>query len=95
MKLNEIIDAIHKKRDGLKKNHINFEYEPKLELYIDNEYYIELHREISSKVDPFAYEFRFSNTILGYKVWRVLNRYQSNGDDDRHPAFRIVNLDKD
>lgn len=91
MKINEVLKAIVQKRHDLKMDNPQFDYEPKLEIYMDYDFWTQCAREITGMVSSTACEFMQSNTIYGYKVWRVPP--QNFIDGEKHVPYRIVNLD--
>lgn len=92
MKINEVTDAVYHKYHEAKADSDDPNYEPQIEVYMDYDYYAELRSEIIGEVPYVAYEFAHSDTIHGFKVWRVPPMVEK-GSQRHHVPFRVVRVD--
>jgi len=89
--MDELINAIHNKRHKLIHESPK---EPRLAVYMSYDFWVQCQSSLHGNVSPTEYEFMTSNTLFGYKVWRVIQRTDSaKGVNEQHPPWVIVNLD--
>jgi len=89
MKIEEIISAIHDKRQSLIALNADYKHEPKLAVYMNYDYWVECKREIQGEVSRSANEFFHDDTIMGYPAWKVPPSF-AKGENKDHVPFLIV-----
>lgn len=81
MLIDEIANVLWRKRNALVNKK---DYNPKLVVYMSDEFYCDCCAEIRGQVSDVCYEFSRHNTILGYSVYRVIG--------GKHPNFLILEV---
>jgi hypothetical protein len=92
MKIQEVTDVVYHKYHKAKVENSDPNYEPQIEVYMDYDYYVELHSEIIGEVPYVAYEFAHGDTIHGFKVW-IVPSMTVKGSQRHHVPFRVVHVD--
>jgi len=92
MKIDEVINAIHDKRQSLILLSADCRHEPKLAVYMSYEYWVECKKEIQAGVSWPAFEFFREDTIFGLPVWKVPATIV-DGASKEHAPFLIVNIE--
>lgn len=92
MKIEEVCNAVSKKHYEIKTENIDIDYEPKIAVYMNYEYWRECMAEISGGVGAGVFEFYDNHTVMGYPVWKVPPMHGRDGEK-LHAPFIVVNLD--
>lgn len=92
MQIDLVMDVLYKKYHLLRTEANNPSYVPRLEIYMDYDFYAQCKGEIQGKVSSGAYEFSRDDLLMGFPVWKVVPSIRE-GEHHKHKPFVVVNLD--